>query len=336
MSLMIVAELSANAAVGNLDMAIRTVEAAKRAGADAIKLQTWTPGTMAIDPSYRIKDGAWKGKQLAALYQEAHTPWEWHKPLFERARELGMEAFSTPFDKRAVDFLQLLDCPRYKVASFEITDLPLIRYIATTGKPIVISTGMATSDEIGRAVRSARFRTNTDITLLKCTSAYPAPPEEVNLLAMTHHPWYLKTAFGLSDHTVTDGAACVAAYLGATMIEKHFCLSRLNGGPDANFSLEPPAFARFVANVRAAAVAGGQLAFGPTDSESTELRRGAYWASDLPAGHVITEADLLTARPETALSIREFETALIGRILIKDVRAKTPMNLGVVQSDGLN
>lgn len=332
MSPVIVAELSANAAVGNLDLALRTVEAAKKSGADAIKLQTWTPGTMAIDGNYRIQHGAWKGKQLASLYQEAHTPWEWHKPLFERARELGMLAFSTPFDKRAVDFLQILDCSHYKVASFEITDLPLIRYIASTGKPIIISTGMATSEEIRHAVEAARFRTNLDVTLLKCTSAYPAPAEEANLRAMTQPAWYLKTAFGLSDHTATDGAACVAAHMGATMIEKHFTLSRLNGGPDANFSLEPPAFARFVANVKAAAVAGGRIAYGPSESESPELRRGAYWAQDLPIGHVVTEQDLVTARPETALSIREFEKSVLGYELIKDVKAKTAINLGVVQS----
>lgn len=329
---LIVAELSANAAVGNLDMALRTVEAAKKSGADAIKLQTWTPGTMAIDPNYRIQHGAWKGKQLASLYQEAHTPWEWHKPIFERARELGMSAFSTPFDKRAVDFLQVLDCPRYKVASFEITDLPLIRYIASTGKPIIISTGMATQKEIGCAVSAARFRDhNHNVTLLKCTSAYPAPPEEANLstMAVRLAPGVF---IGLSDHTATDGAACVAAALGATLIEKHFTLSRLNGGPDANFSLEPPAFARFVANVRAAAVAAGRIAYGPTESESTELRRGAYWATDLPSGHVVTEHDLLTARPETALSIWEFETCVIGRELTHPVKAKSAIHLGVVAS----
>lgn len=327
---LIVAELSANAAVGNLDTALRTVEAAKKSGADAIKLQTWTPGTMAIDPNYRIQHGAWKGKQLASLYQEAHTPWEWHKPIFERARELGMSAFSTPFDKRAVDFLQVLDCPRYKVASFEITDLPLIRYIASTGKPIIISTGMATAKEITKAVAAARFRQELDVTLLKCTSAYPAPPEEANLQTMPQMAWFLKTAFGLSDHTMTDGAGCVAAHMGATLIEKHFTLSRLNGGPDANFSLEPPAFARFVANVRAAAVAAGRIAYGPTESESTELRRGAYWAIDLPAGHVVTEHDLLTARPETALSIWEFETCVIGREITVPVKAKTAIHLGVI------
>lgn len=327
---LIVAELSANAAVGNLDMALRTVEAAKKSGADAIKLQTWTPGTMAIDPNYRIQHGAWKGKQLASLYQEAHTPWEWHKPIFERARELGMLAFSTPFDKRAVDFLQILDCSHYKVASFEITDLPLIRYIASTGKPIIISTGMATSSEIMTAVDAARFRGDPQITLLKCTSAYPASPEEANLYVMLKMARDCDAQPGLSDHTMTDGAGCVAAHMGATMIEKHFTLSRLNGGPDANFSLEPPAFARFVANVRAAAVAAGRIAYGPTESESTELRRGAYWATDLPAGHVVTEHDLLTARPETALSIWEFETCVIGREITVPVKAKTAIHLGVI------
>jgi len=330
MAPMIVAELSANAAVGGLNLALQTIGAAKKAGADAIKLQTWTPGTMTADPAYRIQHGAWKGKELARLYQEAHTPWEWHKPLFERARELGMLAFSTPFDKRAVDFLQTLDCSHYKVASFEITDLPLIRYIAQTRKPMIISTGMATSTEIQKAVAAARHSVELDVTLLKCTSAYPAPPEEANLNTMTQQAWYLKTAFGLSDHTLTDGAACVAAHMGATVIEKHFTLSRLNGGPDANFSLEPPAFARFVANVRAAAVAGGRISYGPSESESTELRRGAYWAQDLPAGHTVTADDLMTARPETALSIDEFERHVIGKELLVAVKARTAIHLGVV------
>jgi N-acetylneuraminate synthase len=327
---MIVAELSANAAVGGLNLALQTVEAAKKAGADAIKLQTWTPGTMTADPGYRIQHGAWKGKELAKLYQEAHTPWEWHKPLFERARELGMLAFSTPFDKRAVDFLQTLDCSHYKVASFEITDLPLIRYIADTKRPMIISTGMASEQEIRKAVNAARYKANLDVTLLKCTSAYPAPPEEANLATMMHLGWYLKTDFGLSDHTMTDGAACIAAHMGAAIIEKHFTLSRMNGGPDANFSLEPPDFARFVANVRAAAVAGGRLCFGPTESESTELRRGAYWAHDLPAGHTVTAEDLMTARPETALSIEEFEHNVQGKELLVAVKARTAIHLGTV------
>ena len=305
---LIVAELSANLAAGGPSNMLATVDAAHEAGADAIKLQTWTPGTMVIDQDYRVTQGPWTGRRLGDLYHDAHTPWAWHKPVFERARELGMQAWSTPFDRQAVDFLEILDCPMYKIASFELVDLPLIRYAASTGKPLILSTGMATDKEIQQAIAAARFRNmHHPITLLRCVSAYPALPEHVCLPAMTKMAVEYGTDFGLSDHTLTDGAACGAAIMGAGMIEKHFTLSRANGGPDAHFSLEPPEFARLVQNVRAAKAAMATPASPIRTSEHPELRRGAYWRSDLPAGHVVGPEDILTARPATITSIADAE-----------------------------
>lgn len=331
----IVAELSANIAGdgphASLQRALKTVEAAAAAGADAIKLQTWTPGTMVLDQFYRIQNGAWAGRFLSELYREAHTPWEWHRPIFNRARELGMEAWSTPFDIGALQFLESLDCPRYKIASFEILDLDLIRACAATGKPIIISTGMATLDEIYAAVREIRARLpfnrygDPDITLLQCTSAYPADAKEANILAMTDMRRYLNVKVGLSDHTMGNGVACAAATLGAVMIEKHFTLSRQDGGPDAHFSLNPEEFARLVRDVRDAKAALGDVRYGPTAGESTELRRGIYWAQDLPADHIVDASNMITARPSTKTTPAQAR-ALIGCKLKIAVRRGDPVN----------
>jgi pseudaminic acid synthase len=314
----IVAELSANVTT-SLSIALQTVEAAAHAGADAIKLQTWTPGTMVLDRSYVIKSGAWKGRSLANLYEEAWTPWDWHRPIFERARDLGMEAWSTPFDTNAVGFLEALDCPRYKIASFEILDLDLIRACAATGKPIIISTGMAQLSEIVAAGRAAE---PSKVTLLKCTSAYPASPSEANLATMAG----LKAfgAVGLSDHTIGSAVAVAATILGATVIEKHFILDRRMGGPDAHFSANPQEFADLVKNCRDASAAIGKLHFGPTEGESTELRRGLYWAKDLPADHVVQATDMVTARPATPASPAD-KHLIIGRKLAAAVRRGDPL-----------
>ena len=331
MNPIIVAELSANIAGGGLQRALATVEAAAKAGADAIKLQTWTPGSMVLDQNYRIQKGAWAGRKLADLYREAQTPWEWHRPIFYRARELRMEAWSTPFDISALKFLESINCPRYKIASFEILDLDLIQACAATGKPIIISTGMATLDEIQAAVREIRVRLpfnrygDPDITLLQCTSAYPADASEANILAMTDMRRYLNTKVGLSDHTMGNGVACAATTLGAVMIEKHFTLSRLDGGPDAHFSLEPPEFARLVKDVRDAKAALGDVRYGPTAGESTELRRGIYWAQDLPVDHTVQSLDMVTARPSTATTPAQAR-ALIGCKLKIAVRRGEPVN----------
>lgn len=319
----IVAELSANIAGGGLQRALETVDAAAKAGADAIKLQTWTPGSMVLDQTYRIQKGAWAGRKLAELYREAQTPWEWHRPLFDRAREHGMQAWSTPFDISALKFLESLDCPRYKIASFEILDLDLIRACAATGKPIIISTGMAGLEEIADARYAAGITRR--VTLLQCTSAYPADASEANLLAMTDMRRYLNADVGLSDHTMGNGVACAATTLGATMIEKHFTLSRLDGGPDAHFSLEPPEFARLVKDCRDAKAALGDVRYGPTAGESTELRRGIYWAQDLPADHIVDASNMVTARPSTATTPAQAR-ALIGCKLKIAVRRGEPVN----------
>ena len=319
----IVAELSANLATGDLRRALETIDAAAAAGADAIKLQTWTPGTMCIDPDYEVKTGAWKGRKLAELYREAETPWEWHPALASRALVRGMEWWSTPFDKQAVNFLQTIDCPRYKIASFEILDLDLIRWCASTRKPLIISTGMATIDEIKAAVQATNFQ--CDLTLLVCTSSYPAPAAEANLQkirAMTfanalqegrHHP----IRIGLSDHTMGLAVPVAATALGACMIEKHFTLSRADGGPDAGFSLEPQEFNAMAQACRDAAAACAEPpTFGPKPSESLELRRGVYWAADLMPGHRVTEHDIVTARPATDVTPEEAKEGIGMRLSV--------------------
>lgn len=335
----IVAELSANIAGGGLQRALETVEAAAKAGADAIKLQTWTPGSMVLDQNYRIQKGAWAGRKLADLYREAQTPWEWHRPIFDRAKALGMEAWSTPFDIGALKFLESLDCPRYKIASFEILDLDLIRACSTTMKPLIISTGMASLGEIINSVIAARAPRLahpdarpigsprvTGITLLQCTSAYPADPSEANLRTMVDLKSEMLCDVGLSDHTMGNGVACAATVLGATMIEKHFTLSRLDGGPDAHFSLEPPEFARLVKDVRDAKASIGVVKYGPTAGESTELRRGIYWARDLPAGHIVERDDMVTARPSTFTTPAQ-ANVLIGHALQHPVRRGDPVTV---------
>lgn len=264
----IIAELSANH-LGDYQRAVRLVEAAAEAGADAVKLQTFTPEQM-VHAGVVIKSGPWAGREALSLYREAHTPREWHRPLFDLARSLGIEAFSSVFHPDDVEFLESLGCPRYKIASFELTDLDLIRCAAHTGKPIIISTGMATEEEILRAAVAADA--STHLTLLKCTSAYPAPESEINLAAMQRLTSFPRCrAFGLSDHTLGIGVAVAAAALGATVIEKHLTLSRADGGPDAAFSMEPAEFAQLVTECRRAEQAVGHVRYGPTAGEAAHL-----------------------------------------------------------------
>ena len=315
----IVAELSANAA-SDLQTSMGMVEAAARAGADAIKLQTWTPGTMCLDPAYTIKAGPWKGKPLAQLYQDAHTPWEWHKPLFERARELGMLAWSTPFDLRAVDFLSLLDVPCWKIASFEILDKRLIQYCASTRKPMILSTGMADRSEIQDAVDWIRdINPTAEITLLQCTSAYPAMVTSANLHTMVHMQRVFNCRVGISDHTMGPGPAVAAVVLGATMVEKHFTSSRTIPSPDRDFSLEPQEFRLMATACREAYDALGSVRYGLKEGENRELRRGLYWARDLHAGHVLTYDDMVTARPAT-FTRPAYAQSLIGTKLATAVQ----------------
>ena len=290
----IVAEMSANH-LGNYNRAFSTVLAAAQAGADAIKFQTWTPGTMCIDPSYTLDSGPWKGRRLAELYEEAWTPWEWHEPLFDYARHLGMVPFSTAFDCGAVDFLETLGVDRHKVSSFELTDLPLIRYMASKGKPMSLSTGMATIPEIEAALRVA-----PGSTLLKCTSAYPADASDANL--HTYGRGVERGGWGLSDHSMGIGVACAAAALGAVYIEKHLCLSRADGGPDSGFSMEPAEFKQLVTECRRAAAAIGVVKYGPGPNESTALRRSLYVAQDTAKGaKLILHRNVKTARPALGL-----------------------------------
>lgn len=292
----IVAEMSANH-LGSLDRALKIVESAAEAGADAIKLQTWSPDTMCIDHGYTLEHGPWAGRKLFDLYREAWTPWDWHKPIFDRARELGLIPFSAAFDRDSVDFLETLEVDRHKVASFELTDLPLIRYMASKGKPIILSTGMAERVEIGQALLAA---TGVEITMLCCTSAYPADATDANLATFADG-W--GDNWGLSDHTPGIGVACAAAALGATMIEKHLTLARSDGGPDAGFSLDPQEFKQLVTECRRASASIGEVKYGPSQSESTALRRSLWVCVDVKAGEeLILGANVVTARPALGLS----------------------------------
>lgn len=323
----IIAELSGNH-LGSLDRAMRLVQAAADAGADAVKLQTWWQ--MAL-PGYVIESGPWAGKDLADLYDECATPWEWHKPIFDRCRELGMVGFSSVFDGPSLIFLEDLGCPIYKIASFEITDLPLIRRVAQTGKPMIISTGMAGHDEIQDACDAAGAC--ADLTLLKCTSAYPAPLSGVNLAAMQSLTTFPRcTAAGLSDHALGITAAVAAVALGATVIEKHLTLSRADGGPDAGFSAEPHEFAAMVKACREAHEALGTVRYGPTDAErgSLQFRRSLWAAQDIKAGELITAENVRSLRPALGIPPRELQNVL-GKVAKRDVPRGTPLAWDMLQ-----
>jgi sialic acid synthase SpsE len=298
MTLEIVAELSCNH-LGSLDRAKQIVHAAADAGADLFKVQVWSPDTMCVSDSYVLPSGPWAGRNLRELYREAWTPWEWLPELFALARDLGMEPFGAAFDRASVDYLESLGVKRHKVASFELVDLPLIRYMASYGKPMILSTGMATWDEVFDAYGAA-LRYNLpgfSVTHLKCTSAYPADATHANL--RTYGPG---TRWGLSDHTMGIGVACAAAALGAVMIEKHLTLSRADGGPDAGFSMEPHEFKQVVVECRRAAAAVGTVQYGPSPGESTALRRSLWVVKDTVAGQpLVLHDNVETARPALGL-----------------------------------
>lgn len=331
MSPFIVAELSANH-LGSVGRAMTVVDAAARAGASAVKFQTFTPESMVADPAYILPSGPWAGRKLIDLYREAMTPWEWHARLFKFARELDMIPFSTPFDAQAVDFLETLNCPIYKIASFEVTDLPLIHYAAQTGKSLIISTGMATAEEITDAVVTARKAGCKDLTLLKCTSAYPAPASAANLATILDMASY-GCRVGLSDHSPGIGVAVAAVAMGATVIEKHLTLSRTDGGPDAKFSMEPDEFSQLVTECNRAYEAIGEAKYGPSEAEqsSVNLRRSLYFAKDLKAGQVVQTADIRTARVALGLPPKDLDI-VIGRRVTKDVRAGQPVSLEVIDA----
>jgi pseudaminic acid synthase len=326
----IIAEMSGNHNQ-SLERAMAIVEAVAASGADALKLQTYTADTMTLDLREReffISDphSPWAGHSLYELYQQAHTPWEWHAPLFERARKLGLIAFSTPFDATAVDFLQTLDVPAFKIASFENTDLPLIRRAAATGKPLIISTGMANLGEIDETVRLVRQCGCEQFVLMKCTSSYPASPAASNLAAIPLLRSTFAAQVGLSDHTPGVGVALAAVALGATVIEKHFTLSRAEGGVDAGFSLEPAEFRQLVSESRAAWEALGQAEFGPTEEERGSLvfRRSLYICADLAAGDVLTRENLRAIRPGLGLPPK-FLDQFLGRRVRAAVKRGTPL-----------
>lgn len=326
----VIAEMSGNHNQ-SLERALAIVEAAARSGADALKLQTYTPDTMTLDldeGEFQISDAnsLWKGTSLHKLYRDAYTPWEWHAPIFERARQLGMQAFSTPFDETAVDFLEQLGAPCYKIASFENTDLPLIRRVAATGKPMIISTGMASVAELDESVRTAREAGCRQLTLLKCTSTYPASPENTNLATIPHLRELFDCQVGLSDHTMGIGAAVAAVALGATVIEKHFTLARADGGVDSTFSMEPDEMAALVIETERAWLAMGRVQYGPTEGEKASLvfRRSLYVAADMKAGEAFTEANLRAIRPGLGLPPK-FKDVLLGRTVCRDVMRGTPV-----------
>ena len=320
----ILAELSANHN-GSLDTAIETIRAAKRAGADAIKFQTYTADTLTIDSKksdFIINNGSiWDGKNFYELYQEAFTPWEWHARLFEVAKEEGLVCFSSPFDKTAVDFLEDLNVPCYKIASFEITDIPLIEYVASKGKPIILSTGIATLDDIVLALKTIRSIGDNEIVLLKCTSSYPAPIDEANLAMIQDFQTRFDVNSGLSDHTLGATAAVVATCLGAKIIEKHFILDRSIGGPDASFSLDEKEFTQMVKEVRAAENAIGKVSYELTEKQQAgkAFSRSLYVVEDIKKGEQFTEENIRSIRPGFGLHPKYYKH-IIGRIASKDFK----------------
>ncbi|MCK1707601.1 pseudaminic acid synthase [Bradyrhizobium sp. 146] len=318
----IIAELSANHG-GRLAKALELIEAAAATGADAIKIQTYTPDTMTIPhdgPDFQIKGGLWDGYQLHQLYKEAYTPFEWHEEMFAKARELGITIFSSPFDETAVDLLAGLETPAYKIASFEIIDLPLIKYVASRGKPMIISTGMANLGEIQEAVKTARNNGAGGIALLHCTSAYPAPIEEANVRTVTHLGNAFGVVSGLSDHA-PGSAACVASIvLGGAIIEKHFTIARADGGPDADFSLEPLEFKKLVDDCKSAWAALGTVDYSlaPSEAANTRFRRSIYAVKPIKAGETLTSENVRVIRPGFGLPPKHLPD-IVGRTAARDI-----------------
>jgi N-acetylneuraminate synthase (EC 2.5.1.56) len=332
----IIAEMSGNHNQ-SLEKALKIVEAAAKAGAHAIKLQTYTADTMTIDAdnaSFVINDpdSLWNGQSLYNLYQKAHTPWEWHKQIFDYCNKLGLIGFSTPFDETAVDFLESLNVPAYKIASFENNHLPLIKKVAATGKPLIISIGMATVAELDEMVRTVRVAGCNEIILLKCTSSYPAAPEDINLQTIPHLRKLFDTEVGLSDHTSGVGVSIAGVVLGATVVEKHFTLSRKDGGVDSTFSMEPDEMKRLVDGTLTAWQALGRVRYGPTDNEksSSLYRRSIYIVEDVKEDDELTLRNTRVIRPGNGLSPKYFDI-IIGKKVSCDVKRGTPMSWGFIK-----
>lgn len=331
----IIAEMSGNHN-HSLERALAIVDAAADAGVDALKIQTYTADTITIDKNdgeffISAPDNLWKGESLYSLYQKAYTPWEWHKSIFDRCKERGIIGFSTPFDFSAVDFLEELDCPIYKIASFENIDLPLIKRVAKTGKPMIVSTGMASVAELQELVDTAREKGCKDLTLLKCTSSYPATPEGSNLLTIPHMKELFKCNVGLSDHTLGIGAAVASVALGARVIEKHFTLARADGGVDAAFSLEPAEMFQLVCECNTAYESLGQVSYVVQEQErkSMVFRRSLYVVQDMKAGDVLTENNVRSIRPGLGLAPKYYETVL-GRKIKCDVLRGTALSWDMI------
>ena len=322
----IICELSANHN-GDIEQAFRLMKAAKSCGADAIKIQTYKPDTITLDcdsEEFRIEGGLWHGRTLYELYEEAHTPWEWHKAMFDYARQLDITFFSSAFDSTAVDLLEDLNTPAYKIASFEAIDLPLIRYVAATKKPLIISTGMADFDEISEAVDAAYEGGCEQLALLHCVSGYPAPHSDYNLATIRDMAKRFDLVTGLSDHTLDNTTAIASVALGSSIIEKHFTLDRNGGGPDDSFSLEPDEFADLCKNTKTAWEAVGKIDYGKKSSEigNVQFRRSLYFVRDLPAGHIVEAKDIRSVRPGFGLAPKYFDD-LIGKKLMLDVSKAT-------------
>lgn len=325
----IIAELSANHN-GSLDTALKIIDAAAATGADAVKLQTYTPDTLTIEcdlDDFRIKGGLWHGRTLYDLYGEAHTPWDWHTALFERAAAHGLTVFSSPFDPTAVDFLMDLNTPAFKIASFEAVDLPFIRYVASTKKPMIISTGMADDEEIAEAVQAARDGGCKELILLHCVSGYPAPAEDYNMRTIPDMAERFGVPVGLSDHTLDNTAAIAAVALGAVAIEKHFTLDRRGGGPDDSFSLEPAEFTQLCNGAKTAWTALGKIDYGRKSSEigNVTFRRSLYAVADIAAGDEITALNVRSIRPGFGMAPKHFDE-ILGRRARTEIPRGTPIS----------
>ena len=324
----VIAEMSANHN-GNIETAFKIIEAAKQAGADAVKLQTYRPDTITLNcdtEDFRIHGGLWDGRTLYELYEEAHLPWEWHAPLFAHARKHGITIFSSPFDISAVDLLEDLNAPAYKIASFEAVDHALIKYVASTGKPMIISTGMADAQEIQEAIDAAREGCCKELAILHCVSGYPAPAEDYNLRTIPGMIQRFGLVTGLSDHTLDNTTAITSVAMGATIIEKHFTLDRSGGGPDDSFSLEPVELAALCKDTKTAWAALGQVDYGRKSSEqdNVKFRRSLYFVKDLDKGQVLTTDAVRSVRPGFGMAPKHLE-GIIGKRTLTAVKANTPV-----------
>lgn len=329
----IIAEMSANHA-GSIDRAKEIIRAAADAGADCVKIQTYTPDTITIDCDnkyFQIGDGTWKGENLYSLYGKAYTPWEWHKELKEEADKCGIDFFSTPFDNTAVDLLEEIGISFYKIASFELVDIPLIKYVASKGKPIIMSTGMSTLAEISEAVDAIRSMGNNQIALLKCASAYPAITDQMNLRTMQNMADTFGVPVGLSDHSMGSVGAVTAVALGAKIVEKHFCLGRDIENPDSSFSMEPEEFAQMVKDIRQAEKAIGMVSYGPTEQEKTNVvfRRSVFCVKDIKKGELITEENIRVIRPGYGMKPKYYPQAL-GQVALMDIKRGDPITLDMI------